>query len=120
MATPRPRRRSPGQAILLLLGATLLGSTLLSAQASPPSPEDLFKQGNEFSRLEKWKKATEAYRKAIDARPGYVEAHYNLARAYTNEQRFADAIREYREVLGLKPDFPGVHRLLGGLYEAQG
>src|SRR3990172_6841972 len=102
------------------LAGLLVTVSLFGAQAEARRAEDLFKQGNEFSRLAKWKQAIEAYRKALDVRPAYPEAHYNLANAYAAEQQAGEAIQEYREVLRLKPDFPGVHLSLGALFEFQG
>src|ERR1700682_6134083 len=74
----------------LLTGAQSVGGSALRGAAAPapgtPAPpgsaDEFFKQGNSFSRLEKWREAVEAYRKALEVRPDYFEAHYNLANAY--------------------------------------
>ncbi|MGD0228581.1 MAG: tetratricopeptide repeat protein, partial [Terriglobia bacterium] len=78
------------------------------------------KKGNEYARLNRWKEAEEAYRKANSLSPGYPEVHYNLGNAYLAQQRTADAVREYQETLRLRPDFPGVHMNLGAVEESLG
>ena len=120
MVTAALDSRSRHRILLRALWGLCLAASLLAAQSSPETAEELFKQGNEFSRHEKWKEAIETYRKAVALKPQYVEARYNLANALLAEQRLDDAQREYGEILRLRPDFPGVHRNLAGLYESQG
>ena len=48
------------------------------------------------------------------------EVHYNLGNAYTAQQETGEALKEYREVLRLRPDFPGVYMNIGALEEAGG
>jgi Flp pilus assembly protein TadD len=43
-------------------------------------------------------------REAVQMQPGNVEAHGNLGNVLLMQERAADAIREYEEVLHLKPD----------------
>jgi tetratricopeptide (TPR) repeat protein len=45
--------------------------------------------------------------------PAKVRAHVNLGNAYQNRGRFADAIREYKEVIRLDPNDPGAPNNLG-------
>ncbi|PYV01233.1 MAG: hypothetical protein DMG26_14030, partial [Acidobacteria bacterium] len=105
---------------LMVLAVLVLVQPRLCAQEAASSAEALLKQGNELSHQDRWKEAIDAYRKALEVKPDYAQAHYNLANAYTGDQKTTDAIHEYREVLRLKPEFPGVHMNLGALFETQG
>src|SRR5208337_798404 len=98
-------------------GSAQAGNSPSQDQAEPATAEDFLKKGNEYARLNKWKEAEEAYRKAISLRPDYPQAHYNLGNACLAQQRTADAMREYQETLRLRPDFPGVHMNLGAVEE---
>src|SRR5579872_6571306 len=57
----------------------------------------------------KYEAAAQAFEKAVEANPSDYFDHFNLALSYTFLHKDADAVREYRKTLELKP----------GLYEAQ-
>src|SRR5256884_7195026 len=82
-----------------VLAALVLAQPHLCAQEAASSAEALLKQGNEFAHREMWKEAIDAYRKALEVKPDYAQAHYNLANAYAAEQKLSEAVHEYREVL---------------------
>ena len=113
-------RPGEGSGGLQQAGSAGAGNSPNQDQAAPATAEDFLKKGNEYARLNKWKEAEEAYRKAVSLRSDYPQAHYNLGNAYLAQQRTADAIREYQETLRLRPDFPGVHMNLGAVEESQG
>ncbi len=43
------------------------------------------------------------YRQAIELRPSYAEAHYNLGRLLAQKGQLGDAITHYRKSTGNKP-----------------
>jgi len=59
-------------------------------------------------------KEIECYKKAIELKPDFAEAHYELAIAYGSEEE--KAIAEYKKALEIKPDFVNVHFMLGAVY----
>ena len=46
----------------------------------------------------------EAYRKAIEIKPDYVQAHLRLAYALLRQSDFAGARQSFEQVLALEPD----------------
>ncbi|MBV9008519.1 MAG: tetratricopeptide repeat protein [Verrucomicrobia bacterium] len=53
------------------------------------------------------------YRRAIAARPEYVEAHYNLAGALAAKGDLTDAVTEYRRAIAIKSDDADSHNNYG-------
>jgi tetratricopeptide (TPR) repeat protein len=64
--------------------------------------------------------AIECIGRALQLRPDSAEAHYNLARAFHEQQRLNDAIASYRRALTLKPDYAEAHSNLGLALQTQG
>ena len=64
--------------------------------------------------------ARRCWERALDLRPGNVEAHYNLALALKDAGNLTEAIGHYRRVVQLKPDFPEAQAGLGAALGAQG
>jgi tetratricopeptide (TPR) repeat protein len=58
--------------------------------------------GNYFTKQKKDAEAIGCYRKAIEAHPRYVDAHYNLGLAFGREGRHEEAIKEFKRVLRLR------------------
>ena len=54
-----------------------------------------------------------AYRRAIQFKPGYTDAHCNLGNAFKEQGLLPEAIAEYRRAVELKPDFAAAHTNLG-------
>src|SRR6185503_18076790 len=50
---------------------------------------------------------------AIQLKPNFIEAHYNLALAYYNQGQLPEAIAASRQVIALQPDHARAHRALG-------
>jgi tetratricopeptide (TPR) repeat protein len=48
--------------------------------------------GLAYTGLDKFKKAIEAYKKAIKINPDYDKAYYNMGLAYTGLDKFKEAI----------------------------
>ena len=60
-----------------------------------------------------YKKAVDAYKKHLEAKPDDAEAHYNLGQTYANLGNYSEAIREYRQATKLKTDDPDIYYDLG-------
>ncbi|MCK4277050.1 MAG: tetratricopeptide repeat protein [Phycisphaerae bacterium] len=71
---------------------------------------------NVGSALVKKGKPTEAipyYRKAIEAKPDYVDAHYNLGVALSQTGKHHEAIQSYLNAIRVKPDYAMAHQNVG-------
>lgn len=60
-------------------------------------------------------KAEIQFKKAIELKPDFFEAHYNLGRTYVMMERKEEAIQEYLKSLAIKED-PDVYYGLGAIY----
>ena len=65
-------------------------------------------------------KRSPAYRRALELKPDYAEAHSNLGIALKDQGKLDEAIACYRRALELKPDFAEVHSNLGIALKDQG
>jgi len=63
--------------------------------------------------------AMEHYRKAIEIKPGYMEAHNNLGIMLAGQDRAVEAMEHYQTALEIKPDFAEAHYNLGNLLARQ-
>jgi Flp pilus assembly protein TadD len=57
--------------------------------------------------------AIAAFREAIQLKPDFAEAHYNLGIALAETGQLPDAIAAYRKAIELKPGFAEAHCNLG-------
>jgi tetratricopeptide (TPR) repeat protein len=57
--------------------------------------------------------AIEQFRAAIAAKPGFVLAHVNLAKALASEHQFGEAEVEFRQAIALAPEIAAAHIGLG-------
>jgi len=64
-------------------------------------------------RANKNMEAIEPLKRAIEAKPDYVAAHYNLGKAYFDAGRFAEAVESYRRATQLKQDYEQAYLGLG-------
>ena len=64
--------------------------------------------------------AAQLYGKAVQRRPDFVEAHYNLGNALMKSNRAEDAVRAFRRAAELKPDLVQAHNNLGNALHALG
>jgi tetratricopeptide (TPR) repeat protein len=81
---PARRREAASPAVLLLCAlASLAGALLAGCASSPPSPvaREWYELGNAWLDKGDWKKAGEAYSRALALEPAFAGASYNLARA---------------------------------------
>ena len=64
--------------------------------------------------------ALACYQRAVQLKPDYAEAHYNLGTALQAQGQIAEALACYQRALQLKPDFAEAHNNLGTILQAQG
>jgi protein O-GlcNAc transferase len=64
--------------------------------------------------------AVACYRRALELKPDYAEAHNNLGNAFNDQGKLDEAVACYRRALELKPDFAEAHYNLGSALEEIG
>lgn len=81
------------------------------------TPNNQFILGNAFIQLDKPQEAIDCYQRAIQLRPDFHEAYYNLAVAEAYQQNWKAAAAAFRKTLQLHPDHAESHYGLGKLAE---
>ncbi len=61
--------------------------------------------------------AVEAYQKAVDLAPDFLQPYYGLAKCYIVNKDLDSAIGQYLAILDRRPDQAGPHLMLGILYK---
>jgi tetratricopeptide (TPR) repeat protein len=74
----------------------------------PDDPEILYQTGRVYGNF-----AFLTMEKLAQVAPGSVWRHLAAAEAHESQGSYSQAIREYREVLRLEPDRPGIHYRIG-------
>jgi Tfp pilus assembly protein PilF len=69
-----------------------------------------------FEREEESGQALEAYRRALEIRPDYVDAHLNLANLFMKKGFDAEAEEHYQAVLEQQPQHAAVYNNLAVIY----
>ena len=64
--------------------------------------------------------AVKLYRRAVQRRADFAEAHYNLGNALLRLQRLEDAAKAFRRAAELRPDLAAAHNNLGNALNALG
>ena len=64
--------------------------------------------------------AVACYRRALELKPDYAEAHNNLGNALKDQGKLDEAVACYRRALELKPDYAEAHNNLGNALKDQG
>ena len=74
----------------------------------PDSSLLAYNQGFKLFALDRdrWDDAMASYRKALQLKPDFHEAHHNLGVALAEKEQFDEAIAHFQEALELEPDFP--------------
>jgi tetratricopeptide (TPR) repeat protein len=73
-----------------------------------------------FAKRGQSAQAMEHYQKALEIKPGYMDAHNNLGIMLAGQGRAAEAMEHYQTALEIKPDFAEAHYNLGNLLAQQG
>jgi len=96
---------------------------IASAKVSPRDPNVLNNLGDMYGRHEDYQKAMEAFSLAIKLKPGYADAHHNLANIQTalylkerNEEYLKSAIENYLLAIKYNPFLWQSHQNLGYIY----
>jgi tetratricopeptide (TPR) repeat protein len=82
-----------------------------------------FKKGEEMIGTPKENSVEQAalFRKAIEIRPDFLEAHFNLGLIYANRKEMKEAAAEFEAVLTIDPKFDAnIHLLLASAYQKTG
>jgi tetratricopeptide (TPR) repeat protein len=88
--------------------AALLGLLLLAA----PAPQDALRDAAAALEKEDFATAAPLLQKALEEDAGNTDLRFNLAVAYTQLNRDAEAVEEYRKVLAAKPDLDSARQNL--------
>jgi tetratricopeptide (TPR) repeat protein len=76
------------------------------------------KKGLSYYKSGNFEKAEREFRESIREDPNFVEAHYNLGVLLKDLKRYDEAVKNYREVIRIKPDYAEtyhIHSILGRL-----
>jgi tetratricopeptide (TPR) repeat protein len=60
------------------------------------------------------------FKKVIDIKSDFIEAHFNLGLIYTAQNKPKEALRYFENVRRLNPDFEGIYQLLASTYRDLG
>jgi tetratricopeptide (TPR) repeat protein len=60
------------------------------------------------------------FRKALEIKPDFIEAHYNLGLIYTTQKKPREAVEQFEAVRRLEPKFEGIDFLLASAYRDLG
>jgi predicted O-linked N-acetylglucosamine transferase (SPINDLY family) len=73
-----------------------------------------------FQQTKRLSEAEASFRRVLELKPDYAEAHFNLGNLLDEAKRLPEAEASYRRALELKPDYADVYYNLGTLFlEAQ-
>ena len=60
------------------------------------------------------------YQKALEIKPDYADAHYNLGIVLAGRGQIDEAIAHYQKALEIKPDYAAAHYNLGNALAGRG
>jgi tetratricopeptide (TPR) repeat protein len=114
--------------VAAVLTVLILTVPVMPALADPGgSPEQTgsearlaYDQGMEYFRRAQWSLAIQAFLRAINLEPRFVEAWTNLGFSYRRAGDNQKALDAYRRALELRPDYKFAHAYVGRLYIAMG
>ena len=110
-----------------ILTVLVLAVTAIPALADPggnPSEQTTseariaYDQGMDYFRRAQWNLAVQAFLRAVNLEPRFVEAWTNLGFSYRKIGDNQKALDAYRRALDLRPDFMFAHAYVGRLYIA--
>ena len=107
-----PRRQRPGDRARLTAEPVRRGGRVLSPRPSRPrplSPRRTTTWATPCATSAGSTRAFDCYRKAIELKPDYADAHNNLGIAYAELGRFDEAVASYTRCLKLRPNHVDAH-----------
>ncbi|MDH5553539.1 MAG: tetratricopeptide repeat protein [Nitrosomonas sp.] len=93
---------------------------VMQVQHSSSSPKIMYLLGRYHQGKINYKKAIEAYEKALVANPDYVEVHNGLGVIYSIQGRHELAVQHFQKAISLAPEATYLHNNLGYAYLVQG
>ncbi|MDD3012813.1 MAG: tetratricopeptide repeat protein [Candidatus Gastranaerophilales bacterium] len=84
---------------------------------SQKQAESLKQAGNNQLQNNQYKKAIQLYKRAIELKPDYADAYFNLAKAYNSDGNKEKAILTYEELLKISPNDVEALTNLGECYK---
>jgi tetratricopeptide (TPR) repeat protein len=101
------------------LSPTQKGELRIPLVKTTDEAELAFQQAEAFTTTDR-DKAVEAYKKAIAARPNYIEARLGLARVLMDARRREEALAAIRDLRKIKPGIAEASAIEGRLYKENG
>ena len=109
--------------LAIAFGIVLVGVGVTRLRLVPvesPRATAYYDLGVSLEQLERPSEAQVSYRRALSARPDFVEAHINLGALYARAGKLDEAAEHERAALRLAPDDPLAHANLGNVLLEQG
>lgn len=97
-----------------------LSALTKAVAANPQNPRTRLYMGAALCQLERYREAEAAYLEALRLKSDYNEARLRLAGLYRLQNRLADALRVYEDILTGDMQNTSVWGILAGLYEEAG
>lgn len=79
-----------------------------------------FNKGMELFQVEDFSGAVEQFKKAVERKPDFLEAHQNLAAAYFRAELYQETIEAAKKALEIKPDTAQTLKLISVSYSRLG
>jgi len=79
-----------------------------------------YNYGRVCAALGELQAAIDAYRRAIDLKPDYIEAYCSLGMVLESQRRFDQALNLFDNILLIRPQEAGIHHSRGKILNAQG
>ena len=98
--------------------AVVQGTTLASQFPNDPTIPNIL--GAIYSGLSRYEEAITSYKKAIELKPEYAEAHSNLGVALNKLRQHEEAVRSYDKAIELKPNYIQAYNNLGNVLNELG
>ena len=95
---------------------TVVDGLRKAIQTMQSPAESALQQGNFWMALKQITKAIEAYSRAVDFHPNYVDAYNNRGVAYDKQDDVDRAIADFNIAIELNPNYAGAYTNRGGAY----
>ncbi len=110
-------------AFLAMLSLVSVGVSGVACAAEPSrqganhlSADSWYEQGLAHREADRFKKAVEAYSKAISLNPEYADAYYNRGNVYADLKQYDRAIADFGKAISIDPEFAAAYINRGYVY----